>query len=1093
MLRLILGEDWIANRDWVLGDLARQVREKRGNQILLVPELISHDAERRLCQAAGDTASRYAEVLSFTRLIRRVSEYEQQVPRDCLDGGGRLIAMAAAARALTSKLKSYAAVDTRPEFLTELLDAVDEFKRGCITPEDLQEASEKTQGSLAQKLSELSLLLASYDAVCARGKQDPRDQMDWLLEQLEEGSFAQNHCFYIDGFPDLTRQHMEILKHLLVYSPMVTVSLNCDRVRSGQMAFEKAGKTAEELVNTANELGISVEKILVDGRSDGLLPMRRRLFQGRLEPARDLEQRLRLLRTDTVFDECLVAAEQIMELVADGCRYRDIGVVCANPEQYRGILSLVCKRCGIPVYLSGTDDILEKTAIATVLSALDAAMDGMEQSEVLRYLKSLLSPVDTDTCDLLENYVKLWGIRGEKWNQEWTLHPQGLGKDWHDRDRELLERLNQARRLGVGPLIRLRNGLQGAENLGRQVESLSQFLEEIHLAEGLEQLAQEAEEGENPRMAQEAHQLWEILLGAMEQLQGMLGEIHWEPQTFSRLMKLLLSQYDVGTIPTVLDAVTVGPVSAMRLQQVRHLLVLGAAEGNLPGYGGSKGLLSDQERTELRRLGVTLTGGAMEGVESEFAEIYGCFCGATESVTVSCPAGQTAFVYRRLCALTGRPDGVSMTPGPGPGLHDRWEAGAYLARWKQTELARRLQVSEGCQEAMRRAQYDLGQVGPEQIQALYGRRLTLSASQIDLQSGCRLAYFLHYGLGLREQREITVDAMEFGTFVHEVLEYTVREVMELGGFHQVDLEKTLEIAGKNAEKSAVERFGVLDSDRLTYLMERNRQELHGVVEELWQELSQSKFEPFACELGFGRGEKMPGIPISGQRMQAVLEGRVDRIDRYETPQQTFFRVVDYKTGKKSFDYCDVFNGVGLQMLLYLFALEQNGAGLLGQRPVGAGVQYFPARMPYLSENSRLEPQEAAQEHLKEMKRRGLILEEPEILQAMDPQEGLPRLPVRIKKDGTVTGDVADREQFHQLRQYLTGLLGRKIDEIARGEVSPNPYTRGPMQSACSFCPYGAVCARQREQGRRNYKTMTAQRFWEELDKEVGSHGGNADG
>ena len=60
----------------------------------------------------------------------------------------------------------------------------------------------------------------------------------------------------------------------------------------------------------------------------------------------------------------------------------------------------------------------------------------------------------------------------------------------------------------------------------------------------------------------------------------------------------------------------------------RHLIVLGAEEGKLPGYSGSAGVLTDQERVALRELGVPLTGGAMEGVQAEFAEIYGCFCGA---------------------------------------------------------------------------------------------------------------------------------------------------------------------------------------------------------------------------------------------------------------------------------------------------------------------------------------------------------------------------------------------------------------------------------------------------------------------------------
>ena len=173
MLKLMLSTDWIAGREALLQQVAEDVHCRRPGRILMVPELISHDTERRLCAAAGDTASRYAEVLSFPRLLRRVSEQTQFMPPECLDNGGRLTAMAAATRQLSSKLKSYAAVETRPEFLADLLDAVDEFKRCCITPVDLRNASEQTTGSLAQKLEELALIQESYDGLSPGARRTP--------------------------------------------------------------------------------------------------------------------------------------------------------------------------------------------------------------------------------------------------------------------------------------------------------------------------------------------------------------------------------------------------------------------------------------------------------------------------------------------------------------------------------------------------------------------------------------------------------------------------------------------------------------------------------------------------------------------------------------------------------------------------------------------------------------------------------------------------------------------------------------------------------------------------------------------------------
>ena len=198
MLTLLLGTDWVANRDMVLKMVANDVADELSGRILMVPELISHDTERRLCETAGDTSSRFAEVLSFTRLARRVADSVGHAAEECMDNGGRLVAMASATRQLHSVLKAYASVETRPEFLTGLVDIVDEFKRCCITVNDLREASQKTEGSLAQKLEELSLILDAYDSLCQRGKRDPRDQMTWVLEQLKDSTFAENHVFYFN-------------------------------------------------------------------------------------------------------------------------------------------------------------------------------------------------------------------------------------------------------------------------------------------------------------------------------------------------------------------------------------------------------------------------------------------------------------------------------------------------------------------------------------------------------------------------------------------------------------------------------------------------------------------------------------------------------------------------------------------------------------------------------------------------------------------------------------------------------------------------------------------------------------------------------
>jgi ATP-dependent helicase/nuclease subunit B len=75
-----------------------------------------------------------------------------------------------------------------------------------------------------------------------------------------------------------------------------------------------------------------------------------------------------------------------------------------------------------------------------------------------------------------------------------------------------------------------------------------------------------------------------------------------------------------------------------------------------------------------------------------------------------------------------------------------------------------------------------------------------------------------------------------------------------------------------------------------------------------------------------------------------------------------------------------------------------------------------------------------------------------------------------------------------LEGYVFRVLEHLVEEIASGKVAANPYSRGTSHNACSFCPYGSICHPESLDTRRNYKTMTSQRFWEEIGKEMQKRG-----
>lgn len=302
----------------------------------------------------------------------------------------------------------------------------------------------------------------------------------------------------------------------------MTVSLNCDREGSQLLAFEKAGDTASQLLRCARRAGVEVKIETVPGKRLPLSPLRERLFQGVISSGAAKEC-LDVFRAESPYLECMGAAERIRGLLAAGCRCRDITVVCTDMTVYQPLVNLVFHRLHIPVYQSGTEDILQKSVIATVLMALDAALSGFDQKSVLRYLRSALSPVDPDTCDRIENYAIIWGIRGQKWTQSWENHPDGLSGVWTEEDQHRLEELNTARELAIAPLTRLWQGFRDASDLRGQILALYGFLEDISLEMRLSRMAQELDAAGDNRAAQILNQLWEILLGALEQMYDMLG------------------------------------------------------------------------------------------------------------------------------------------------------------------------------------------------------------------------------------------------------------------------------------------------------------------------------------------------------------------------------------------------------------------------------------------------------------------------------------------------------------------------------------------------------------------------------------------
>lgn len=215
MLTLLVGPDRAALSRQILSQICADAAHGKEGLIYIVPEQFSHEAERNLCLQGGDSISRYAEVLSLSRLSDRVAAYYGGAAGAYLDKGGQLLAMALAAEQVSSRIKLYASVLRKPEFLADMVKMVGEFRSYCLEPRSILEAAGFMEGAFSQKLEELGLLYEAYLAVCANGKADPSDKLIRLRDALTECDWAQPRWFYLDGFSDFTGAELDVLEVLL--------------------------------------------------------------------------------------------------------------------------------------------------------------------------------------------------------------------------------------------------------------------------------------------------------------------------------------------------------------------------------------------------------------------------------------------------------------------------------------------------------------------------------------------------------------------------------------------------------------------------------------------------------------------------------------------------------------------------------------------------------------------------------------------------------------------------------------------------------------------------------------------------------------
>ncbi len=1126
MLQLITGRSGSGKTHELFTDMEHLLTDDPHARVyLLVPEQASYENEKRLLSQFGPVLSQRVQVISFTRMVDVALRDIGGIAGKRMDTTVSLLLMSQALAGVSDHLHIYRRHAQSGDYLQGLLGMLSECKQCGVTPAALEETAQTLpEGVLRSKAEELSLIFSAYDALVTQASLiDPLDDLTLLAKRLPESRLFDGSYWFLDGFKGFTQQELSVLNSLLPRVARMTVTLCCDGVgMQSPSAFDRfftANRTGNRLRDMAYAHGIPVAKIrhLSENRRTAD-PALRALEEGCYTPAGTAYT----APTDTVqvvscsdrIEECRYAARTIRRSLREkGGLCRDFTVVVRDLDAYGGLLETAMKREGLPCYIDHRESILTQPLIALLESALAVITGGWDSGDMLRLCKTGLLGFSAFSASQLENYVFMWKLKGSAWQRPFENHPDGFGEEVTETSVSRLSYLNCLRRRLADPLKELSTRLSGNRNGQEFATALFQLLQEWRVPRMIRfQVARLAAQGEHT-LAQQHTRLWDLVMELLNKFALALGHTVLPLNRLAELFHLAVAATDLGIIPQTLDSVHIGAADRIRYTSPKTVLILGANEGVFPAYPAGGGMFTDRERRLLIQAGLPMADDADHQTAEERYYAYMAMAAPSECliITYAAKGDGEALLPSSLIETVKEllPAHHTDIAAKADGTDTESAADAFdrmTAMWRDNtpcaasfrEVFENYPAYRSHMNALRREGKTCTFDDPTNARDLFGSHLRLYPTQVETFYRCRFAYFCQYGIRIKPRRTADLNAAQAGQLAHYVMQ-TVLPIYAAQQWEHCDSQRVAQDTTA-AVNAYVEKQlgGFADKDgRFQNLIGQLTRLCTSLLWRVVQELKNSQFVPVDYELPIGQfDENGNGIPpwilTTPDGTSIQVRGTVDRVDVLHRDGRAYIRIVDYKTGNKQFDLSEVLEGMNLQMLIYLFSICQGGNKRYGDT-IPAGVLYLPAKLPVIRVQRDLPPERIERERLATMRMNGLLLDDPEILSAMETDIAGLFIPASRTSKGEIskTSSLASLEQFGRLQHRIAQLLTEMTQTLHRGDIRALPV--GGTQDGCRYCDYHDICGHEtgdplRMLIHRDLKEALRDLEQEEQSEEVPSHG-----
>ena len=975
-----------------------------------------------------------------------------------------------------------------------IMTQLTELKKHGVSLDNLETLKENIEDTyLESKLNDIYTVYSQFQEKIKNNYIDENDSLTILKEQLDSTNMFDNTEIYIDEFVGFTKQEYDIIEKLLEKAYKVTISITSDELYKTKDAsndiFYTNKETISKILKIAKANNIKIEEPVKQEeiyrfKNKELNHIEENLYNFPYKKFNEDVTNLKLFLANNQYSEVENIARTIVKLVRDeGYRYRDIAIITKNIDTYSNLCKAIFNEYNIPVYIDEKRDLSQNILVKYLISILDVFSKNWTYDSVINYIKSGFTNISQEDIYLLENYALEWNVRGSLWyKQDWNF------RDADEKGEEQIAHLNELRRNIVNPLVKLKNNLSGKKSAKQISENLYKFFIENKIDEILAEKINKLNEAQEVSISAEYETSWKIIMQVLDEIVLVFGDENITFETYMQILKTGLGESKLGTIPMAQDEVTVGDVDRSRSHKIKIVFIIGLNDGMFPGTTKAEGFLNDADRQKILEKGIELAKGTVDRIYEDNFNIYKAFTTAEERMYLSYSSSDMEGKSLRQSILVSRIKKIFTKLQEESDIIQRKSEICTKQNTFEELLINLRDFRDGkeidpiwfkiynifdndtewkpkLESAIKALSYTNvpEKITKENVEKMYGDVLKTSVSRLEQYSSCPFSYYLKYGLKLNEKETFNLEAVDTGTFMHDVIDSFFARLDEQEiNIKQITDEEIEEIVTEiiqdklNLNKNYIYTV----SAKYKILAGRLKKVVTTSMKYIVQSIKQSEFEVFGHEIEFGgKGQYKPITVKTDDGKRVEIIGKIDRVDILKNPDGTYVRIIDYKSSIKNIDLNQVVSGLQLQLLTYL------NETCKVEDFLPAGVLYFNLSNPSISSEKNMTDEEIENKIKQEFKMKGLILADVNIIRKMDTkidETGTSTIiPAGIKKDGEINNlktSAISKEQFNYLQKYMNKLIKQISESILAGNIEVKPYYNTKLKTTpCTYCKYRSIC------------------------------------